>query len=105
MAVFCQYCGSGLPLSAHFCSSCGASVPQAQPISGRMLIRPRAGRVIGGVCKALANAYGWDVTAVRILTILGVVVTSGLLGVAYLAAWIGIPEETPPLAGAYPRGR
>jgi hypothetical protein len=25
-----------------------------------------------------------------------------LVGVAYLAAWIGIPEETMPYPGAYP---
>ena len=104
MAVFCQNCGSGLPLSAHFCSSCGAAVPTAQPIPGRILMRPRAGRLIGGVCVALAQAYGWDLTAVRILAILGLVLSSGLVGVAYLAAWIGIPEETQPLPGAYPPG-
>jgi len=26
------------------------------------------------------------------------------VGVAYLALWVGIPEETPPLPGAYPPG-
>jgi len=67
-------------------------------------MRPRAGRLIGGVCVALAQAYGWDLTAVRILAILGLVLSSGLVGVAYLAAWIGIPEETQPLPGAYPPG-
>jgi len=67
-----------------------------------MLMRPRAGRLIGGVCIGLAQAYGWDVTAVRILAILGLVLSSGLVGIAYLAAWIGIPEETAPLPTAYP---
>jgi len=104
MAVLCQRCGFNMPLSAHFCSNCGAAVPAAPPIAGRPLIRPRLGRQIGGVCIALAQANGWDVTLVRILTIIGFVVSSGLVGIAYLAAWIGIPEETPPVPGAYPPG-
>jgi phage shock protein C len=104
MAVYCQQCGFSLPLSAHFCSNCGMAVPGAQSVPGRPLIRPRTGRQIGGVCAALANANGWDVTLVRILAVLGCVFSSGLVGVAYLAAWIGIPEETPPIPGAYPPG-
>ena len=51
---------------------------------------------------ALAQANGWDVATVRILTVIGFFVSSGLVGVAYLAAWIGIPEETMPYPGAYP---
>jgi len=102
MAVYCQNCGRGLPLSARFCSNCGAQAPVAQPGRGRPLIRPRVGRQIGGVCIALAEAHGWDVTVVRILAVLGFVFSSGFVGIAYLAAWIGIPEETPPMPGAYP---
>jgi phage shock protein C len=68
----------------------------AQPMPGRPLIRPHAGRQIGGVCLALAQANGWDVTTVRILTVIGFFFSSGLIGVAYVAAWIGIPEDTVP---------
>ena len=102
MAVFCNRCGTGLPSSARFCSRCGASIPVAQPIPGRPLIRPRNGRQIAGVCLALAQSNGWDVSAVRILAVVGFFVSSGLVGVAYLAAWVGIPEETPNLPGSYP---
>jgi len=73
-----------------------------QPLPGRPLIRPRFGRVVGGVCMAFAQANGWDVTLVRIVAVLGLIFTSGLVGVAYLALWIGIPEETPSVPGAYP---
>jgi phage shock protein PspC (stress-responsive transcriptional regulator) len=58
--------------------------------------------MIGGVCMALAQANGWDVATVRILTVIGFFVSSGLVGVAYVAAWIGIPEETMPYPGVYP---
>jgi len=54
------------------------------------------------VCLALAQANGWDVTVVRILAVVGFFLTSGLVGVAYLAGWIGIPEEPFPLPGEYP---
>jgi phage shock protein C len=102
MAMFCQQCGSSLHASARFCSRCGAAVSFTQPIPGRPLIRPRAGRMIAGVCLGLAQANGWDVIVVRILTVVGFLFSSGIIGIAYLAAWVGIPDETPPVPGAYP---
>ena len=102
MAVFCQQCGNALHSNARFCSGCGAGAPMAQPMQGRPLIRPHVGRQIGGVCMALAQANGWDVTTVRILTVIGFFFSSGLIGVAYVAAWIGIPEDTAPYPNSYP---
>jgi len=93
MAVFCQRCGAGLPVSARFCSNCGAVVPAAPYIPGKPLVRPIVGRRIAGVCIGVAQAYGWDVALVRIFTALGLVFSGGLVAVAYLAGWIGIPEE------------
>jgi phage shock protein PspC (stress-responsive transcriptional regulator) len=69
---------------------------------GRPLIRPFRGRQIAGVCMALAQSNGWDVSAIRIIAVIGFFVSSGLIGVAYLAAWIGIPEEIPGLPGPFP---
>jgi phage shock protein C len=66
-------------------------------IPGRPLVRPIAGRQIAGVCIGLAQAYGWDVALVRIFTVLGLIFSGGLVAVAYLAGWIGIPEEPFPL--------
>jgi phage shock protein C len=93
MAVFCQRCGTGLPPSARFCSNCGAVIPVATFVPGRPLVRPIVGRQIAGVCIALAQAYGWDVALVRIFTVIGFFFSGGLVAVAYLAGWIGIPEE------------
>ena len=97
MAVFCTGCGTALPPSARFCSNCGAVIAGVQPMPGRPLTRPRVGRQIAGVCLALAQTYGWDVAVVRGLTVLGLVFSGGSVGVAYLAGWIGIPEEPLPL--------
>lgn len=109
MAIYCTRCGAGLPASARFCSNCGAAVSASQVAPAGPLIRPREGRQIAGVCLALARAYRWDVSAVRIVTVLTLFFSSGLVGVAYLAAWIGIPEEPPDLSrmsasGATPPG-
>lgn len=106
MAVYCNRCGTGLPPSARFCSSCGAVillVPHPR-VPGRPLVRPRVGRQIAGVCLALAQSNGWDVAVVRILAVIGFFLTSGFVGVAYVAGWIGIPEEPYELPGAYPPG-
>jgi phage shock protein PspC (stress-responsive transcriptional regulator) len=69
---------------------------------GRPLVRPRFGRQIAGVCLGLAQANGWDVAVVRILTVVGFFCSGGLVAVAYLAGWIGIPEEPLLLPGVYP---
>jgi phage shock protein PspC (stress-responsive transcriptional regulator) len=108
MGFYCQRCGSALPPSARFCSNCGSVVTAVPPSPYRPLVRPIAGRQIAGVCIGVAQAYGWDVKVVRILAVIGFLFTSGLVGVAYLAGWIGIPEEplgtgnAPPPSGTYP---
>jgi phage shock protein C len=110
MAVYCHQCGNALPAYARFCSNCGQSIIAPQPMPGRPLMRPREGRQIAGVCIGLARANGWDVAVVRILSVIGLCVSGGVFGIAYLACWIGIPEEPlglpsgtyPPSPGAYP---
>ncbi len=102
MAFYCHRCGTELPPSARFCSNCGTVVAVAPPAHGRPLVRPRVGRQIAGVCVGLAQANGWDVALVRILTVVGLFFSGGLVAIAYLAGWIGIPEEPLALPGEYP---
>ena len=104
MANYCMHCGTALPPGARFCSNCGGAVAELPSVTGRPLMRPRIGRQIAGVCLALAQSYGWDVTAVRIITVVTLILSSGIVGVAYLAAWVGIPEEPQPAPGVYPPG-
>ena len=104
MAVFCNRCGTALPHSARFCSSCGTVISAAPPMPGRPLMRPIAGRQIAGVCVGLAQAYGWDVAVVRIVAVIGVFCSGGMVAVAYFACWIGIPEEPVSMPGTYPPG-
>jgi len=65
----------------------------------RPTVRPRVGRVIAGVCIGLARAYGWDVSTVRILAVIAFFFSAGLVAVAYLACWVGIPDEQYPMPG------
>jgi phage shock protein PspC (stress-responsive transcriptional regulator) len=97
MAFFCNRCGTELPPSARFCSSCGAAVCGPQFTAYKPLVRPLAGRRIAGVCLALAQAYNWDVALVRVFAVIGFFFSGGMVFVAYLAGWVGIPsEEYPP---------
>jgi len=104
MAVYCNRCGTGLPHTARFCSSCGANIPVAPQMPSRPLVRPHHGRAIAGVCIGLAQAYGWDVALVRVATVVGFCFSGGLVAIAYLAGWIGIPDEPIGIPGAYPPG-
>jgi len=65
------------------------------------LRRPRTGRVIGGVCAALARRFGWDVTVVRVLTALSVLIP-GPQVIIYVIAWIVIPGDDVVAAPAAP---
>jgi phage shock protein PspC (stress-responsive transcriptional regulator) len=55
------------------------------------LTRPRHNRMIAGVCAGFALHYGWDLNLVRVLTALMIVLT-GVGAIAYIAAWVIIPE-------------
>jgi phage shock protein C len=59
--------------------------------SGTQLTRPRTNRMIAGVCAGFALHYGWDLNLVRVLTALMIVLT-GVGAIAYIAAWVIIPE-------------
>lgn len=102
MALYCHRCGTGLPASARFCSNCGATVFVSQVTPGRPLVRPIVGRQIAGVCLGLAQSNGWDVAVIRIVAVVGFFCSGGLVAVAYLAGWIGIPEEPIPMPGPFP---
>jgi phage shock protein PspC (stress-responsive transcriptional regulator) len=59
----------------------------------RVLVRPRNGRMIAGVCAAFAEYFGLDVTLVRVIWAVVSVITGGAGVLAYLVAWVIIPGE------------
>ena len=59
----------------------------------RRLVRPRAGRMIAGVCKGFADYFGIDVTLIRVIYAL-IACCSAFFGaaIAYLIMVILIPQ-------------
>jgi phage shock protein C len=55
------------------------------------LVRPRSGKLIGGVCAAIASRFGVSTFLVRVgFVIFGLV---GVGEIVYIALWIMIPKE------------
>jgi phage shock protein C len=59
----------------------------------KVLVRPRNGRMLAGVCAAVADYFGLDVTLVRVIWAVVSVITGGAGVLAYLVAWVIIPGE------------
>ena len=65
--------------------------PQPEP----MLVRPRDGRIISGVCAGIAKKWGVDLTLVRVLAVV-LTVFSGVGLAAYIAIWLLTPSTDAP---------
>jgi phage shock protein C len=59
----------------------------------KVLVRSRTGRMAAGVCAGAADYFGVDVTLVRVIVAVVSLITGGAGVLAYLLAWIIIPEE------------
>ncbi|MGW0464190.1 PspC domain-containing protein [Streptomyces sp. NPDC003027] len=58
------------------------------------LVRPRDGRMIGGVCAALARRFGMSATTMRVIFLVSCLLP-GPQFLLYLALWILLPAEKP----------
>jgi phage shock protein PspC (stress-responsive transcriptional regulator) len=59
----------------------------------KVLMRPREGRMLAGVCAGVADYFSQDVTLVRVIWAVVSVITGGAGVLAYLVAWILMPNE------------
>ncbi|MFD9796977.1 PspC domain-containing protein [Streptomyces sp. NPDC059070] len=59
------------------------------------LTRPRDGRMIGGVCAALARRFGTSATTMRVLFVASCLLP-GPQFLLYLALWVLFPAEKTP---------
>ena len=71
----------------------------------RRLTRSRSNRSIAGVCAGLADYFEVDVVLVRAAWVVFSIVPGAIIGgvIAYLAAWLVMPEATE--AAPIPQGR
>ncbi|MEV7416420.1 PspC domain-containing protein [Streptomyces sp. NPDC089919] len=61
------------------------------------LVRPANGRMIGGVCAALAQRFGTSATTMRVI-FLASCLLPGPQFLLYLALWALVPSERSPKA-------
>jgi phage shock protein PspC (stress-responsive transcriptional regulator) len=66
---------------------------EAPTTTPKQLTRNPDDKLIGGVCSGVADYLGMDVTLVRLLTVVGAILGVGSLVVAYVVAWILMPER------------
>jgi phage shock protein PspC (stress-responsive transcriptional regulator) len=59
----------------------------------KILVRSRKGRMVAGICAGIADYSGLDVTLVRVIVTVVSIITGGAGALAYLAAWMIIPDE------------
>ncbi len=58
------------------------------------LVRSTSDRILGGVCAGIAHWLGWRPNTVRILYVLGSVLSAAFPGtIVYLVLWLVMPSE------------
>jgi phage shock protein C len=70
-------------------------------LRGQGLVRPREGRVLGGVVAGLGRRFGIDPWPARLLFVLVLMILPGSQILIYPILWILMPSE-PPLVPAAP---
>ena len=88
--MYCNHCGKANPDDARLCAYCGASLTGAPP--ERRLVRRRSEKRIAGVAAGVANYFGWNVTAVRVMWLL-LLLFAGTGFLLYIILWIVMPLE------------
>lgn len=105
--MICPSCKQEIVEGSAYCYHCGArqAVPASPPVAApKRLRRSWRDKKIGGVCAGLADYFELDVTLIRIIWLLAVLLGgTGLL--AYLACWIAMPLEPQPAPAPLPAAR
>lgn len=106
--MVCRHCERSIDEDSIYCRFCGSrqqTTADTSPLR-RLTRSPQNGK-IAGVCAGLAEYFDVDVTFVRVAWTVLSIVPGALIGglIAYLAAWLVIPERigAAPVASARKR--
>lgn len=69
-----------------------SDTPTVYPTQPKRLVRSQD-RWLGGVCGGLARYFGVDANLVRLIVVIGTILGFGSLIIAYIVAWILMPQE------------
>ena len=72
----------------------------SKPISMKRLYRSKTRRVLGGVCGGIGDYLDIDPTVIRLVWAVLTIITWGIWLLAYIVAWILVPEEEVPAKDA-----
>lgn len=89
--MYCNYCGKVIQDDANVCAYCGKRIGSIE--SRHRLMRSRTDRKIAGVCAGFAEYFDLDVTLVRVVWLIAALLPPGVSLIAYVIAWIVMPEE------------
>jgi phage shock protein PspC (stress-responsive transcriptional regulator) len=70
-----------------------------QSFARQGLIRPRDGRVLGGVCAGIGRRFGLEPWPTRMLFLLLMLALPGCQFLLYPVLWVLMPSEDAPAAG------
>lgn len=89
--MYCPQCGKEYSQDVNFCSVCGTAMVAPTRLR-KKLTRSRTNRKIAGVCAGFAEYFDMDATLMRLLW-LALILVGGWGVLAYIIAWIVMPEE------------
>ncbi|MBI3406117.1 MAG: PspC domain-containing protein [Acidobacteria bacterium] len=97
--MICNQCQKEIAENSNFCYLCGARQATAPPnrrTTDRKLRRSKSDVAIAGVCAGIAEFLEVDVSLVRVVAVILGVFPGMFIGgvVAYLLAWMVMPEAT-----------
>ncbi len=99
--MYCNYCGKVIQDDANVCAYCGKRIGAV--VARHRFVRSRRDRKIAGVCAGFAEYFNLDVSLVRVVWVIAAFLPPGVALIAYVIAWVVMPEE--PLMLSEPAGQ